>query len=63
MNDGAEKDDGFDPKALRWVDDPGSRAPGLDALLVHGYRLGASRGVIQSGKPVFISTREARSPK
>jgi len=46
--------DVFDPRALRWVEDPRKRAPGLDALLVHAYRLGASRIAFQSGKPVWI---------
>jgi defect in organelle trafficking protein DotB len=44
----------FDPKALRWVLDPRKSAPGLDALLIHAYRQGASRISFQTGKPVWI---------
>jgi defect-in-organelle-trafficking protein DotB len=50
----ADADEGFDPRALRWVVDPRKRAPGLDALLIHAHRLGASRVSFLSGKPVWI---------
>ena len=54
--------DDFDPTALRWVEDPRKRAPGLDALLKYAYRRGASRISFQTGKPVWIRVHGHNQP-
>lgn len=51
---GPRPEDGWPEEGLRWVEDPRKHAPGLDAVLVWAYRVGASRIAFQTGDPVWI---------